>query len=447
MSIKQIAKNLLRALPDDGRAVRKIYRRVLDAQRHREVRKRQQEGNWKLPPADSVIWIDPARIRLHTNRHESGIPASPVARAFPPQWPTRIEGGDWDVGGIAVGDMEAYKAIRVRIREGTPWPDTGYWKESMQFIGAGNPLWGCRNADDLARRFDYVDSLIASIREHGLLPHAEVGAAQDPAGRFTEDIEVNIGRNGEFLFQDGRHRLAIAQVLGLKQVPVRVKVRHEEWQKFREYMFTMVAGGGGAAQDGVLYQSPAHPDLREIPAEHSCEDRLQLLLPHLRARSGRLLDIGCNLGFFCNGFEQAGLDCTGVEYGPDIAYAANRIAIAEGRRYRALNGDVLDPRVHDPLARQPFDVVLALNIFHHFMKTKVDHDRLVVLLGKLKPAQMFFEPHRTDEAPMQGAYANLEPEEFVAFVQAHSGLTHAEYIHTAPDGRKIFSLYREPGDR
>ncbi len=442
MSIKQFARKLLRILPDDGRSVRKFYRRALDAQRHREVRKRQLTGTWTLPPPDAVLWVEPRRIRLHTNRQENGMPRHPFERAFPPGWRQPVEGGDWDLGGIPFEELEAYKAIRARIQDGTPWPETGYWKESLQAIGGGRELWNCRNADDLARRFDYVDSLIASIREHGLLPHAKVRAAQDPAGRFTEDIEVNIGRNGEFLFQDGRHRLAIARVLGLQQVPVKVKVRHEDWQKFREYMFTMVAGGGGAAKDGVLYQSPVHPDLREIPAEHSCEDRLQLLLPHLRVRSGRLLDIGCNLGFFCNGFEQAGLECTGIEYGPDIAYAANRIATAEGRRYRVVNGDVLDPRVHEPLVRQPFDVVLALNIFHHFMKTKVDHDRLIVLLRKLKPVQIFFEAHRTDESPMQGAYANLGPEDFADFVRTHAGLTQADYIHTAPDGRKIFSLYR-----
>ncbi len=442
MSLKEFANQLLRVLPDDGRAVRKIYRRVLDAQRHREVRKRQLEGNWQLPPPDAVIWVDPERIRLHTNRHEHGKPERALERVFPPDWRNPVEGGDWDVGGIPFEELEACKAIRARIQDGTPWHQTGYWRESMRYIEAGNMVWNCRNTDDLAQRFAYVDSLISSIREHGLLPHAEVGAAQDPAGRFTADIEVNIGRHGEFLFQDGRHRLAIARVLGLKQVPVKVKVRHEEWQKFREYMFTMVAGGGGAAKDGVLYQSPIHPDLHEIPAEHSCEDRLKVLLPHLRVRSGALLDIGCNLGFFCNGFERAGLECTGLEYGPDIAYAANRIALAEDRRYRVINGDVLDPRVHDPIVRRSFDVVLALNIFHHFMKTKVDHDRLIVLLGKLRPAQLFFEPHRTDEPPMQGAYANLEPEEFVAFVQTHAGLAHAEYIHTAPDGRKLFSLYR-----
>ena len=433
-------KKLLRVLPDDGRSVRKLYRKAVDAQRHREVRKRQQDRKWKLPPQDAVIWLDPGRIRLHTNFHESGLQTAQV-RGFPRDWRTRVEGGNWDLGGVAFEQMEVYKAIRARICEGTPWAETGYWHEWMEFINSGNWLWECRNADDLTRRFSYVDSLIESIRQHGLLPHADVAAAHDPAGRFTDDVEVNIGRNGEFVFQDGRHRLAIAKVLRLAQIPVKVRVRHEEWQKFREYLFTMVAGGG-AAKDGMLYQNLVHPDLREIPARHACEDRLEMLLPHLRVHSGRLLDIGCNFGFYCNGFEQAGLECTGVENQPDIAYAANRIAIAEGRRFRVLDGDVLDPRVHEPIVRQPVDVILALNIFHHFMKSKDDHDRLIVLLRKLKPTQMFFEPHRPDELPMQSAYLNLEPEEFVAFVQTHSGLTHADFIHTAADGRKLFSLYR-----
>lgn len=442
MSLKQLANSLLRVLPDDGRLIRRIYRRVVDAQRHREVRRRQAAGNWRLPEPDALIRVHPERIGFLTNFQNSMSVQDPLARSFPTDWRDPVVAGDWDVGGMRFTDTEAYRAIGARVRDGVPWRETGYWRESMAYITAGNALWGCRNADDLSRRMDYVDQLIAAIREHGFLSQAEVGGSRAPAGRITEDVEVNIGRDGQFLFQDGRHRLAIALHLGLPEIPVKVRVRHEEWQKFREYMFGMVAGGGGAAQDGVLYQSPLHPDLREIPAEHSCEDRLLQLLPYLKVRSGRLLDIGCNLGFFCNGFEVAGFDCTGVEYGPDIAYATNRIAVAEGRRYRALNGDILDPRVHGPIVATPFDVVLALNIFHHFMKTKVDHDRLVTLLGKLRPKQLFFEPHRPDEAPMQGAYANLLPEDFVAFVQRHAGLPHAEQIGSAPDGRKIFSLSR-----
>ena len=442
MSLKQFANSLLRVLPDDGRSLRRIYRRVVDAGRHREVRRRQEAGIWRLPAPDALLRVRPDRIRLLTNYQAGGPPAPPVDRPFPIDWHEPVVAGDWDVGGLPFEETEACRAVRARMRHGTSWQDTGYWRESLQYIAGGRVLWGCRNAEDLARRFAYVDQLIASIRQHGFLPQAEVGAAQDPAGRFTSDVEVNIGRDGQFLFQDGRHRLAIALELGLAEVPVRVRVRHEEWQKFREYLFGMVAGGGGAAKDGVLYQSPLHPDLKEIPAEHSCDDRLAVLLPHLQVRSGRLLDIGCNLGFFCNGFERAGLDCTGVEYGPDIAYAANRIACAEGSRYRAVNGDVLDPRVHDPLLAQPFDVVLALNIFHHFMKTRADHDRLIVLLGKLRPRQIFFEPHRKDEVPMQGAYANLDPEEFAGFVKTHAGLSRVDYIHTAPDGRKIFSITR-----
>jgi hypothetical protein len=76
------------------------------------------------------------------------------------------------------------------------------------------------------------------------------------------------------------------------------------------------------------------------------------------------------------------------------------------------------------------------------MKTKEDYERLRVLLKKLHPGQMFFEPHRTDEPPMLNAYANLGEKDFVAFVQENAGLPHAQYIHSAPDGRKIFSLYR-----
>lgn len=443
MKLRKKLSALIKYLPDNGRSIKRLYWQVVKAQRHRDIAKLQQSGSWHLPPEDLVLWVDPARIQMHTNFKRDGDATEPRNAVFGFEVPANsVLDGDWDKGGIPFSELRAYQAIKQRIETNTAWRDTAYFKESLGDIEAGRALWGCSSAEELDARFAYIDQLIDSIRAHGVLPSAQVSKIQDPSGRQSDEVEVNIGRNGELLFQDGRHRLAVAQLLGIQRIPVRVRVRHIEWQKLREFLFSMLEGGGGAAKDGMLYQSPAHPDLKDIPAEHSCDDRFEIMKRALKVQQGRVLDIGCNLGFFCHAFEAQGLDCVGVEYGPDIAYATDSIRISESKRFEVVAGDVLDPAVHDKILKKPVDVVNALSIFHHFLKTRENYERLEALLKKLHPQQMFFEPHRTDEPHMQGVYANLSVEEFLALIQKHTGLDHAELIYTAADGRRLYSLTR-----
>jgi hypothetical protein len=52
--------------------------------------------------------------------------------------------------------------------------------------------------------------------------------------RLTDEITVDIGRDGELRFVDGRHRLCLAKLLGLSAIPVVVLVRHAAWLPKRE---------------------------------------------------------------------------------------------------------------------------------------------------------------------------------------------------------------------
>lgn len=68
---------------------------------------------------------------------------------------------------------------------------------------------------------------------------------------------VNIGRNGEFLFTGGAwHRLTIAQILGIDEIPCWVLCRHADWQKKRE-----VIRSTNGTVDGI---AESHPDLQDV---------------------------------------------------------------------------------------------------------------------------------------------------------------------------------------
>lgn len=46
---------------------------------------------------------------------------------------------------------------------------------------------------------------------------------------MINEILVDVGRDGELLLVDGRHRLSIVKILGLDEIPVVKHVRHEQW--------------------------------------------------------------------------------------------------------------------------------------------------------------------------------------------------------------------------
>lgn len=47
--------------------------------------------------------------------------------------------------------------------------------------------------------------------------------------RPWDEVRVCIGRNGDVLFHDGRHRLAIAKALEIERIPVVVTRIHKSW--------------------------------------------------------------------------------------------------------------------------------------------------------------------------------------------------------------------------
>jgi SAM-dependent methyltransferase len=437
--IKQFAKGILRQLPNEGRTLKSAIHKLRMKSDIAKSGLSRHLGGAILPHPQTVFWIDPSRIEFHTSRE--------TASDDWEDWVfdqkakiTRVQGGDWDFLSHRVAEMRICRAIDERIHHGTAWSSTDYYKYAVHKIENGQVLWDCPDRAAFDRRCDAVDKLIESISKHGYSEGAAITTSNGQSFEKYCEIVINLSREGLPLFQDGRHRLAIARVLGLNHVPVQVLVRHSEWQTFREFMHRMARGEGGSSRTGVLYQPPIHFDLSDIPYAHMCEDRWDAIKSHLDNGPGTVLDIGCNLGFFGHRFEEIGYTYIGVEYFPDIAMAAQKIAVAEGHNFRVLNADILVSSTLQEIGTVEFDVVIATSIFHHFIKSEADYNSLRQFLGKIKIGTMFFEPHLPDDPQMQGVFANPDPNEFVGLIQEWSNLKTCTPIYTATDGRTVFKL-------
>lgn len=374
----------------------------------------------RSPHANFYIRVDPSTVR-----RKSRISSNKFRDTG------KVLNGNWDLN---VHDFQTqypyYPSIKACLVDGKPWEDTELFKDSMNQLQSGLTALGCKTKDELSNHIHYISRLYDDIRTNGYRWSKEK--------RFnlghSDEISIHIGRYGELFFDDGGHRLAIAQLVGCKSIPVQVSFRHKQWDLLRRSLIMEARQNGGA-----LYQKIPHPDIEFIPASHDCSERLNLIESHLDGKHGSLLDIGANWGMFCHRLEDIGFNCVAVENDPIHIHFLEKIRDAFGKNFQIYKRSIFDL---DLSRFGTFEVVLALNIFHHFTKTKDLHSKLIEFLSRLKTKSMFFEPHIKDELKSESCYRNYDEEEFVSFVIEHSRFTSRKLLGRAKDGRAIYKLWR-----
>lgn len=140
-------------------------------------------------------------------------------------------------------EYDLFKAFRDHFEHGACWEETERY--GRRIVAARQK--GAVELERVLARLASFDKLYQSIRENGY--RSQLALRGKPyINALLSEIVVDIGRGGELLFVDGRHRLSIAKLLGVPQVPACVLVRHQEWMEYRE----------AAISSGVM---PDHPDL------------------------------------------------------------------------------------------------------------------------------------------------------------------------------------------
>jgi len=157
--------------------------------------------------------------------------------------PNVVCGGRWDTAVAKFKDRYKVRALVRHFKQDVNWKETEYYNRKLATIRANETWRGCNSKDDLDGFFQRIDSLFEIIRDEGYKTQAELLAESpektkdlnnDAAVPIHNEIGINIGRSGEFLWQNkGQHRLCIAQLLNLDYVPVQVLTRHKEWQNIR----------------------------------------------------------------------------------------------------------------------------------------------------------------------------------------------------------------------
>lgn len=337
--------------------------------------------------ANEIHWINPKMMKY---RSVEEFDTNKDKETF-----SKVITGNWDLLKRKIEDSDEYQALKRRFMQGEKAEDDAY----------------CGVSDEMSE--------------------GETKAAIDMAPTTKDEITVNVGRSGDLLLNRGIHALSKAQLLDVQQVPIRIIARHPQWNRFRKEICALALGKR-------LYQPITHPDLSDMPAEHRSIDRFNIIRENLSVKQGKLLDIGAQFGYFCHKFEELGFECYAVENSLEAVYFLKKLKRAENRRFKIVAQSILE---WEDAKKLEFNVVLSLNIFHHFLKEKKSYLELINLLRNLQMKEMFFEPHLLDEPQMRNAYKNYCEKEFVEFILQNSQLKSAKLIGVAEDGRSLYKLY------
>lgn len=161
-----------------------------------------------------------------------------------------VAGGDWDQrdpqefhGGLYnarhLSDTLLGQALIQRFEEGRDWDDTEFITTIKNWLREGevNEIWsGCQTPEDVDSRCSEIEELYERMRTEGYRTQDELACLRlgldEPFGFFNNrlhEVNVDIARDGELLLVGGRHRVTLAQILELDEIPVLIAARHREW--------------------------------------------------------------------------------------------------------------------------------------------------------------------------------------------------------------------------
>lgn len=146
------------------------------------------------------------------------------------------------------------KGLKEHFEEGVPWIKTSLFQERYApLLKDGRKVRGCRTLSQLQGYYSKYDDLYRELRENGICVGSDA--------KEIEPIYIHIGPEGEIIFtSNGNHRLYMAVILDLPEIPVKVWWRHHRWQKKRDRYFRVGKEQFFAEHPGLK----SHPDLTDI---------------------------------------------------------------------------------------------------------------------------------------------------------------------------------------
>jgi len=171
----------------------------------------------------SIKWVSPDKIQYITGRQ------------YKP-WANKTDligsvmTGDWDKKSMDVEhfprkieDWNNFKACKNHFEKNMPWAETEYYDIHRK---------RGRSHTEAMHYAAIYDKIFNIIKNNGYKSQKQLyingTGSNSVRSAILDEVAVDVSRDGELLFVDGRHRLFAAKILNLKSIPVVVLVRHKQ---------------------------------------------------------------------------------------------------------------------------------------------------------------------------------------------------------------------------
>lgn len=176
--------------------------------------------------------------------------------------------GDWDLKSNKLKDEWMYEGLKERYEKEYEWEETKYYDRARSIFESRDSWIGYDDFESFKNhRLHYIDRLYERIKEDGYKTQSKISnSARDKIREspgslgITDEINCNISRDGELLLNDGIHRLSIAKILDLDEVPIQFIVRHKEWMEKRRQIADLPNKIVSSKHEDIIN----HPDIEDL---------------------------------------------------------------------------------------------------------------------------------------------------------------------------------------
>ena len=314
--------------------------------------------------------------------------------------------GDFDETDWLVKDTTTYRSFVDRLN-GVPWKETDLYRVGVE----KKSYW--------LHRLPYWDKMLKDIVENGYT-HRPIKI------EFDNHITVLIGRDGDLIFHNGIHRLSAILLSKVhKKIPVRVVIRHAQWEKFKQQVLAFQAKN---PRRQVYCQIP-HPDLDHLKHWWG-NDRADWVSVKALHQGGSLFDIGANWGTVSSVLAERGFSVTAVENHPTPLKFLRKIAKFPNSRFKVVRSDFTRMKITT-------DILVLFNIAHHYIRDKEKHKKFVQFLNNLNVKEIFYQAHG-----WTGKIAkHMKPEDTRNLIMERTGMTGFKHLTTLRH-RPLYHLWK-----
>ena len=145
----------------------------------------------------------------------------------------KIDNSNWDKRpGALFTNLLEYKALRDHYTGKLNWKKSKFAERNVNYIKKNNSVRGFINHNlYLLKREKQIDHLFNSILKKGIYPNNISNSKK----KVNDNTSLVLTKNDELYFNNrGHHRLSIAKILDLKEIPIKIVLAKSE-KKLKEF--------------------------------------------------------------------------------------------------------------------------------------------------------------------------------------------------------------------